>query len=74
MKKVRETLNKLDGVHGTEVDFAAKTATLKIRPESKLTKADIEKALKDKGYGVSSYEEKAAGKAKEYTVVVSGMT
>jgi uncharacterized protein YebE (UPF0316 family) len=67
-------LNKLDGVHGTEVDFATKIATIKLRPTSKLTEVDFEKALKDKGYGVTSFEMKAPEKAKEYNVVISGMT
>ena len=75
MKKVRETLSGLSDVDKVVVDFKAKTATVSMKAGKTLAKDTVEKALKDKGYGVTSFDKKDAKKPSEtaYAVGVSGM-
>lgn len=46
----------LPEVREVEVDFAAKTATVTCKPGNQLTRAAVERALRDGGgYGVTSF-------------------
>ena len=74
MKKVRATLTGMEGVEKVEVNFAKKIATVTAKSDAKIDEKAVKTALKKTGYGVTSYEVKAAAKPSEYLVTVSGMT
>ncbi|MSR74917.1 MAG: hypothetical protein EXS14_05550 [Planctomycetes bacterium] len=50
-------MGALAGVEKVEVDFKAKVASVTMKTGS-LTKEDAEKALKSKGFGLSSFAKK----------------
>ncbi|MCB9882594.1 MAG: heavy-metal-associated domain-containing protein [Planctomycetes bacterium] len=58
MKRVRETLTKLEGVKNVDIDFAKKTATITFQGE--LAKAALDKTFEGSRYGVSAFEEHKA--------------
>lgn len=53
---MRAALSKIEGVDSVEVDFKAKTATIKMTPGKPLTSEDCTKALADTNYKVASFE------------------
>jgi copper chaperone CopZ len=59
-KRVREALQKLDGVAAVDVNFAAKTATVTMKDDKTIQQKPIEDALKKAGYGVTRFETVAA--------------
>ncbi|MBL8901441.1 MAG: cation transporter [Planctomycetes bacterium] len=61
MNKVRETLTGLKNVDSVTVDFDAKTALVKMK-SGELGKTEVEKALKEKGFVVTSFDRVAEKK------------
>lgn len=59
-KRVRETLSSLENVANVEVDFKNKKATVTMKEGATLDREVASKALKDKGYTVQAFAEKAA--------------
>ncbi len=64
MNKVRETLTGLKNVDSVTVDFDAKTALVKMK-SGELGKTEVEKALKEKGFVVTSFDRVAEKKEKD---------
>jgi len=50
----------MEGVEKVEVDFAKKVATVTMKPGKTLEREKVEEALKQKKYGVTKFEERAA--------------
>jgi copper chaperone CopZ len=64
VNKVRETLTGLKNVDSVTVDFDSKTALVKMKA-GELGKGEVEKALKEKGFVVTSFDRVAEKKEKE---------
>lgn len=62
VKRVRETLEKLDDVAAVKVDFAKKTAAVTMKSGKTMTEKIAKETLKKSGYGVTSFK-KATGDA-----------
>jgi copper chaperone CopZ len=52
-------LQSLPDVAAVEINFSEKTATVTAKGARRLTKDEVENALKAKGYGVVGFTEKA---------------
>jgi copper chaperone CopZ len=64
VNKVRATLTSLKNVDSVTVDFDTKTANVKMKT-GELGKGEVEKALKEKGFVVTSFDRVAEKKEKE---------
>ena len=64
MNKVRETLTGLKNVDSVTVDFDKKTAHVKMKA-GELGKGEVEKALKEKGFAVTSFDRVAEKKVEK---------
>lgn len=58
--KVKESLEKIDGVESVTVDFETKQATVHMEPGKALSREACDKAFGNSGYFVSSFSEQAA--------------
>ena len=63
----------MENVDQVKVDFAAKTATVKMK-KGVLTQKTVEAAFKGSKYSVASFEAAAVAPPRTYTLNVSGMT
>jgi copper chaperone CopZ len=57
--KVKESLEKIDGVRSVTVDFEHKQATVEMAPGKALSREACDKAFGNSGYFVSSFTEQA---------------
>lgn len=58
MKKVKETLSRLDGVDKVDVNFDKKVASVSMKPGKELGKDTVEKAIADAGFTVTAFGKK----------------
>ncbi|MCB9882593.1 MAG: hypothetical protein H6834_12455 [Planctomycetes bacterium] len=73
MKRVREILTKLDGVDDVAIDFAAKTARVRMAKGKTMDQKIIEKAFDGGRYGVTKFETVVQHPEKTYVATLTGM-
>ncbi|MFC1708162.1 cation transporter [Planctomycetota bacterium] len=59
-RRVRATIEKLDGVAKVKVDFGKKLVKVTVKKGKKLDKKKVEAALKKEGFGLTSFKDTLA--------------
>ncbi len=63
----------MSGVEKVTVDFKSKTATIYTRNGATISRSDVAKTLKKRGYGVTSFKSPAVAVKTVYAIGVTGM-